>query len=400
MIKKIIGLILFGLFEKSITYHVANKRIIDEWGRERIFHGTNMIYKESPWHPNFDKFNYNTSFTDYDIKIISEYGLNFIRLGVMWPGVEPKKGEYNYSYLEVMKNIVDKLERNNISVLIEFHQDALSEYFCGEGIPDWAVNNSDFPFPIALPYNKSGKPTKEKCLSRDWWKYQFSYKAGSVYEELYEDTELFHSFLKYWKVIGETFNHSKNVIGYEIINEPFAGNIEKDPLLMLPKIADKKFLKDFYSRVYKYLWERSYLNSKLFLFESVTWDDFGMGFERAPGENMSNQSVFSYHCYFPPDLSPKQVFDVRMKDLDKLNVAGFLTELGSTHIEEVFENTDNYFQSWSVWQYKSFSGITGDGSMFFYKNGTNATTRDYLNRTYPRAICGRGMYFNFNSNQQ
>ena len=52
--------------------------------------------------------------------------------------------------------------------------------------------------------------------------------------------------------------------------------------------------------------------------------------------------------------------------------------------------------SWSVWSYKRFSDITGDGSMFFNKNGTIANTRNFLNITYPRAICGHGIYFNFN----
>ena len=33
----------------------------------------------------------------------------------------------------------------------------------------------------------------------------------------------------------------------------------------------------------------------------------------------------------------------------------------------------------------------------FNKNGTNASTRWYLNRSYPRAICGYGTYFDFNT---
>ena len=34
--------------------------------------------------------------------------------------------------------------------------------------------------------------------------------------------------------------------------------------------------------------------------------------------------------------------------------------------------------------------------MFFNKNGTKTSTRPLLNRVYPRAICGHGVYFNFN----
>ena len=170
-------------------------RIIDNFGRERIFHGTNVIYKTKPWHPILNKFDYTKSFNDDDIKIIKNLGLNIIRLGVMWPGVEPVKGNYNLSYLNVMKNIINKLNDNNIYVLIDFHQDVLSEYFCGEGIPDWILNNSNFPFPINFPYNKMGKPSKEQCLSGNWIDYQFTYYTGKVYQQLYTDPILITSSL-------------------------------------------------------------------------------------------------------------------------------------------------------------------------------------------------------------
>ena len=379
----------------SYGYYISNNRIYDDSGRERIFHGTNVVFKQKPWHPSIYDFNYNLSFNNDDIEIIYNLGLNFVRLGVMWPGVEPQKSVFNLTYLNVMKDIVHKLDKKNISVLIEFHQDALSEYFCGEGIPDWAVENSKFPLPIAFPYNKSGKPSREKCLSKDWWNYQLSYEAGSYYQELYTNTDLRNSFLGYWNIIAHTFNNSDNVIGYEIINEPWAGNIYKDLSLLLPKIADKKNLQPFYDHIFYNLSLSGYLNNKLFFFEPTTWDDWGTGFDHPPGNN-TEKCVLSFHCYFPPDISVSQVFRARLNDQKKLNIPLFLTEFGSNHIFDVFQNTDELFMSWSVWSYKRFSNITGDGSMFFNKNGTIANTRNFLNRTYPRSICGRGIYFNFN----
>ena len=62
-----------------------------------------------------------------------------IRLGVMWPGVEPIKGYMNQTYLQVMRNLTINLGAAGIYVLVDAHQDLLSRYFCGEGIPDWAV---------------------------------------------------------------------------------------------------------------------------------------------------------------------------------------------------------------------------------------------------------------------
>ena len=38
-----------------------------------------------------------------------------------------------------------------------------------------------------------------------------------------------------------------------------------------------------------------------FFFESVTWDETGVGFEKVPGgSDYANRSVLSYHFYIPP----------------------------------------------------------------------------------------------------
>lgn len=390
-------LLSFLLFNTLSSFHVQNRRIIDEWGREVIYHGVNVVFKLKPWHPSLVQFNYNTSFNNQDYEILQDLGLNFVRLGVMWPGVEPQKGIYNYTYLNLMKSIVQNLEKKNISVLIEFHQDSLSEYYCGEGIPDWAVNISEFPFPLSKPYNKSGKPSRAQCLSKDWWKYQFSLAASKKYQELYSNTSLRKSFFKYWELVANTFNTSHNVIGYEIMNEPWPGNIYNDPFLLIPGEANVKNLQGFYDDIFNYLNNRNYLKNKLFLFESITWSNWGSHFKSPCRNNTnSNQCVLSYHCYVPPNLNVDQVFRTRLKDQEDLNSGGFLTEVGSNQLDEVFKKADESFQSVGVWSYKINAGITGDGSMFFNRNGTNASTRLLLNRSYPRAICGHGKFFNFN----
>jgi len=44
----------------------------------------------------------------------------------MWSGVEPEPQQYNVTYLNVMKNIIELLESNSIFVLLDMHQDVLS----------------------------------------------------------------------------------------------------------------------------------------------------------------------------------------------------------------------------------------------------------------------------------
>jgi len=37
---------------------------------------------------------------DADIKNLTDWGFNFVRLGVMWEAVETAPGVYNHSYLD------------------------------------------------------------------------------------------------------------------------------------------------------------------------------------------------------------------------------------------------------------------------------------------------------------
>jgi hypothetical protein len=65
---------------------------------------------------------------------------------MMWPGVEPQRGQYNMTYINVMKQLIETLQRYDIFVLLDCHQDLLSPKFCGEGVPDFAAIVGTFSF--------------------------------------------------------------------------------------------------------------------------------------------------------------------------------------------------------------------------------------------------------------
>lgn len=65
---------------------------------------------------------------------------------MMWSGVEPQPQRYNTTYLDIMKTIVQLLEKNNIFVLFDMHQDVLSNQTgTYDGIPRWLYDR--FPPP-------------------------------------------------------------------------------------------------------------------------------------------------------------------------------------------------------------------------------------------------------------
>lgn len=72
--------------------HVENNRIKDQDGRERIYHGTNVVQKLFPYVPRTDGFNAIDSFSKEDANFLATMGYNTIRLGVLWAGAEPVEG--------------------------------------------------------------------------------------------------------------------------------------------------------------------------------------------------------------------------------------------------------------------------------------------------------------------
>jgi endoglycosylceramidase len=106
--------------------------------------------------PIIDRFDHQYSFSAEDVAYLRQWGANAIRLAVMWPGVEPTRGQYNTTYMAMMKNITAMCEAAGIAVLLEMHQDVFSEKFCGEGVPLWAAvptnSSAAFPEPLKPPY--------------------------------------------------------------------------------------------------------------------------------------------------------------------------------------------------------------------------------------------------------
>ena len=128
--------------------------MIDAHGRERIFHGTNIVVKGAPYHPTTDVFDSQWSFVDEDMALLKSMGYNSIRFSVPWAGVEPIQGQYNETYLNVVSDIIEKAgSKYGIYTLVEFHQDAWNAKFCGNGAPDWTIpkeSEGTFPIPVVL----------------------------------------------------------------------------------------------------------------------------------------------------------------------------------------------------------------------------------------------------------
>ena len=83
----------------QIKIDTANRIFRDKENRHIIWHGVNIVYKQSPFIPSRGKFTPDTSLNDEDIQDMYDWGINEVRLGVMWEAVETSPGVYNDTYL-------------------------------------------------------------------------------------------------------------------------------------------------------------------------------------------------------------------------------------------------------------------------------------------------------------
>lgn len=179
----------------------------------------------------------------------------------------------------------------------------LSRFFCGEGIPDWAISRTPykFPFPIQnveIRYDDKGVPLLEDCLKTKFVMYYFTFDVSQTFQDLFDNKDgIADSFAQFWGYVANYFKDFPNVIGYEIINEPLPGSPYKSLIeFIYPNVGNNVNLLPLYKRVSAEI--RKYDKLKLVFFESGISDYFGGQFADSPGgEEFRDREVLSYHIY-------------------------------------------------------------------------------------------------------
>lgn len=295
----------------SIKVNPQTHHFVDDFGRTRIFHGMNAVYKIPPWYPSIDGFDANNSLSKVDAQNLKTWGFNIVRLGVMWPGVEPTKGSYSKEYLDQIQTIVELLAAQDIFVILDFHQDLLHRKYCGEGVPDYVyetcqkaqpANTPAFPLPAvnaSYPLDSDGNPTLEACLSSMFATYYMSSEVGAAFQCLYDNVDgLWDSLAGYWVQVATRFHTYDNVLGYELINEPWAGNNHETPIVLAPGYTERKYLQPLYNHLHKAI--RQIDDQKIIFFEGLTIDYWPNGFTQGPGgAEYNDRQAYAYHIYCP-----------------------------------------------------------------------------------------------------
>lgn len=349
-----------------------------------LFRGVNIVNKIAPYTYGSDFF--KPSFQPH-FNFIREMGTNFVRLGVCWAGVEPVPGKYNDTYIFQIFNTINELKNKGIYTLFDFHSDGYADAAGGWGFPDWAILNPDEPvselgFPNFMYsgaiVEKNGKPI---TIVSDTFSNTFDlfwenkpYKGKGI-QDRYIDMLLY---------VMQKINNNEvirtSVVGIDVINEPWPGNLWKTtvvdphqvPNLTDPgfntwkrsgtKIPDEVHLTPFYHKfVNKYSKYFKGSDFILFLQPFITFSGgcpSSLNFNKILSDVKDMQICFNYHNF---TLNPNRVFNnvkfvmnsYKAKNNNRL--LEFMTEFGAgffpPNLPVTLEISNERKLSYSFWNY-------------------------------------------------
>ena len=432
----------------SVLIDTKNRVFRDEEGRQLLFHGVNVIYKVAPYIPPFEndsQFDPQESLVPVDIENLKKWGINFVRLGVMWEAVEIAPGKYDEAYLDHVEQLINKLGEQGILTMVDMHQDVLARINCGEGIPDfyarevsknatchgnWSDPKYDFVKTVngecrsILSYNyardENDWPQISECNKTPFFKYYTTAESLEIWDALYTNKEphnLTDKFVAYWDRLARKFANNQYVMGFDPINEPYPSDFMADPSILEPGMYDKKKLAPLYERVFE-AWYSHNPNSIMYFETGQIPDSYlgvvnQAGFEQAPGGKVANNALndHSYCCQLSPEMCLSGEPDLtkgeecrkwhhdrintRAEDAKKLGVPLIVSEFGACfdseacerEINQVLDECDLAISGWAYWQFKIYKDLTttaGTGSEGFYNEDGSLQVRKVkaLARTY------------------
>lgn len=132
-------------------------------------------------------------------------GFDLLRLAVYWDELEPADDAWDEAYAAEIQTVIERAEAHGIWVILDMHQDNFNQQFEGKGMPDWVTDGEGLPFtPQPVWFLNALQP----ALQQAW-------------ENLYERPAYRAAQVDAWEEIVTRYRDEPNVLGYDLLNEPF-----------------------------------------------------------------------------------------------------------------------------------------------------------------------------------
>lgn len=288
--------------------------------------------------------------------------------------------------------------------------------------------------------DKDGYPLSSDCATKaPFEKYFTSPEVAQTWEDFYNNYNNGQDHLvAHWERVVTKFHNHPAVIGYDLLNEPWAANWLKDIRWLAPGKFEREKLQPIWQKVSAAI--RKIDTEKIIFFEGTpmpgTYPFFGgivnqIGFTETPSNSKySDREILNDHHYCclmsgsecdsgePPlkdapkcaNLAGRKLVQWA-KDAKRLNTGLFITEFGACsnsdncglEITGIADACDQTGTSWAYWQYKGFGDFTTTGDAnegLFLKSEDKKQEKKIkaLVRTYAQKYQGKVIKSVFNGN--
>lgn len=152
---------------------------------------------------------------------MSRWGCNCVRLLLIWAAIEPRPGQYDDQYLAAVRQRLDWAHDAGLYVILDMHQDVYGEKYGHDGAPVWACMDGDAAY--------------QPDPSQHWGASYFQPAVMTAFENFWQDAPaadevgVQEHFVRAWRHAAEQLGDHPAVIGYDLLNEPFYGNVLRYP---------------------------------------------------------------------------------------------------------------------------------------------------------------------------
>ncbi len=280
----------------------------DVTGRQVILRGVN-VNQLIDYHLRDPAIPATAPLTDADFAGIAALGFNVVRLGMSWSQLEPRRGEFDQSYLQQIRAAVASAKAHGIYVVLDMHQDAWGNALarpdqqCGggttptrgwDGAPAWATITDG--------------TLHCQFLARD-----LAPAVATAYSNFYTDRDGIQTELvKAWAFVAQAFANEPAVAGYDLLNEPGIG--------ANPPISSGLLLGRYYDAAITAIRDAERAGrgfAHLVFFEpSVLWSGLAFDVTPPPGFTDDRLLVFAPHPY-SESISMDQGFGLTIATIER-----------------------------------------------------------------------------------
>jgi endoglycosylceramidase len=324
---------------------------------------------------------------------VEAWGLNSVRLPILWEAVEPSRGNYDTAYLTRVRALIDAFGRRGIRVVVDMHQDLFARAYCGDGAPDWALAT---PVP----------PRPDNVACEGWFMRYISDEKDEVFpafDRFWQNGDgTRDAFRDMWREVARQLWPAGNVVGFEIFNEPHPGTDNEQRW-------GRDVLTPFYTEVAAAIRETAPAAPIFFDTSGTDATDQTFFIERPDGGGM----VWAPHYYDPrvflgipvtENFSAVRPVTFLDEQGDRWQVPVFLGEFGAKsanpntalYLRKTYDALDRFGIHSTAWEYSTDSFDWNlEGFSLTNPDGSETPAADELVRAYPAAVAGEEVVFSF-----